>query len=149
MPTSRVTVTVNTAALRALIEALPGRGREAVVETAQAIRERAVQIAARDTGSMAASVYVNDGEDSDYFQRVGQALSLNRGVQIVPEVNPEFVMALSGGDTTNAAVVGVAAGHGIHVELGTRFMAAQPFMTPAVEPERDLFIQRMTQVADG
>lgn len=143
--TPRTKVTVDDRGLRALIRFLPGEAKVAVAETASEIRMLAAALAAIDTGSMAASIYITNGEESDYSQAAGNAKRLNPAVVIVPEVQPEFALSLSGGNDIPATVVGVAAGHGIYNEYGTRFMASQPFLTPAAEQERDEFVTRMTQ----
>lgn len=46
------------------------------------------------------------------------------------------------------ATVSVGADYGIYVELGTRFMGAQPFMTPAAEIVRPQFIEAMRQLVE-
>ena len=145
---NRVTVYVNTDRLDELIRVLPGRMKAAVDETGFAIRDRAEQIAPRDTGSLAASLYVTNGEDTDYWLRTGQAAAVNDDAVILEEIRPDSVISLSGGGEGYMVVVGAAVEHGEPVEFGTRFMAAQPFMTPSVEPERDEFITRMSDIAD-
>ena len=143
---ARVSITVNTAKLAVFIEKLGENASTTVDETAIEIQARASQLAPRDTGSLAESIYVNNGEESDYPARAGRARALNPGVVILEEIRPEFVVSLFGSDDSgHTAVVGVAASHGIFQEYGTRFMRAQPFMTPSVEPMRDEFVSAMTQ----
>ena len=131
-----------------VIARLQDNTRATVLQAAQDFRTTANQLAPRDTGSLASSIYVNDGESSDYGERVGAAQALNREVVILPEIAPEFVISLSGGDASTGVVVGVAASHGIFQEFGTRYMAAQPFMTPAVLRTEISFTNDMMHVAD-
>lgn len=44
---------------------------------------------------------------------------------------------------TSSWVVTVGADYGIYVEYGTRFMAAQPYFTPAIDAERPRFQYEM------
>lgn len=121
------------------------RFKAAVLQSAQNLENTASLSAPRDTGSLSASIYASDGtSNSDYVTRVGTAGRLNRDLVVLPEINPEFAIGLSGTSGTNSqdaytVVVGVAAGHGIFVEYGTRNMHAQPFLTPAVEGARGTF----------
>lgn len=150
MPT-RISVQVVTRSNR--IPLLPGRilerMRQAVDDTAADIQARASSMAPRDTGSLAASIYVNNGDQSDYLQRVGDAVSRNRDVEILDEIDPEFVIFLGDrGDASYVSVVGVAAGHGVFQELGTRFQPPHPFLLGATLVAGDEFSNRMSHVAD-
>jgi HK97 gp10 family phage protein len=123
--------------------------RAAVDQTASDIQANASARAPRDTGSLAESIYVTNGTDSDYVERVGSAESLNHNVVILDEIDPEFAISLGGGPAaTYASVVGVAAAHGIFQELGTRFQSPQPFLIGSVEVARDEFTNLMSQVAN-
>jgi HK97 gp10 family phage protein len=146
---TRVTIRVNKDRLDRLIAQLPVNATSAVDDIARDIQERASQIAPRDTGALSASIYVNNGTDSDYVTHAGTAASLNPDAVIVDEVNPDFVLSLfGGGDNAYTSVVGVAVNYGIFQEFGTRFMPPQPYLIPSVEPARDAFIERMSHVAD-
>ncbi len=139
-----------------LIPLLPGimnaRMKRNVDQTAENIRTRAYQMAPRATGSLAESLYVSKGDDdvSDYSQHAARAQSVNPKAVIVPEVRPSLVISLSGagGAASYIAVIGAAVSHGIFQELGTRYMAPQPFMFPAVEPERSEFVSIMGGIVD-
>lgn len=146
--TPRISVRVNTDRLDKLTADLPGKVKAIVDETALSIQFRAKQIAPKDTTSLSESIYHNNGDESDYALRTAIARGVNRDVIILEEISPDFVLSLSGGDAEYTQVIGVAAGHGIFLEYGTRFMAPQPYMTPAVEPERDAFVTRMSTIAD-
>lgn len=144
-----VTTRVNKLRLDGLILQLSPRSHAAVDLTANNIRDRAASLAPRRTGSLAESIYVGTPDGSDYSQRAGDARSTNPTAIIVSEVTSSEVLSLSGG-SSNAYVdvVGVAVQHGVFNELGTRFMSAQPFIFPSVEPERDAFVSAMSHVAD-
>jgi len=152
MPANSATITTRLVVRRnnvpQLIKFIQEQTRTAVDETAFDIQTDAAQMAPRDTGSLAASIYINNGDESDYTQRVAVAESLNRDVVILERIDPEFVISLSGGpDASYGSVVGVAAAHGIFQELGTRFQPPQPFMIGAAEVARDDFEARMSRVA--
>jgi len=144
-----ITVRVDTANIGKLIAQLSAKSQEAVNETAATIQSRASQMAPKDTTSLAESIYVNNGEQSDYAARTGRARNVNRDVIILEEIRPEFSITLFGSsDQGYSAVVGVAAAHGVYQEYGTRFMGPQPFLTPSVEPMRDVFVNTMSHIAD-
>lgn len=119
-------------------------------DAARSLQQLAAQLAPRATGSLAASIYVNNGEQSDYSACVSSAESLNPNVVIEPEIRPEFVLSQfvssTQSDRSYTAVVGVAAGHGIYNELGTRYMIAQPFLFPASELVRAEFVNSMSTI---
>jgi HK97 gp10 family phage protein len=137
---ARVSVRFDTGRLDEYARRLPTVGKEAAQEIAHSIRDVASQIAPKDTTSLSQSIYVSDGEDSDYSERAGAAEAVNDNVVILEEIRPEFAISLSGGPAaTYTVVVGVAASHGIFQEYGTATMSPQPYFTPAIEPSRDAF----------
>lgn len=131
-----------------VIAQISERTKVAVDDTARDIQQRASSVAPRDTGSLAASIYVNNGDQSDYPQRTGDAQARNRNVVILEEIDPEFVIPLLAGNASYSTVVGVAAGHGVFQELGTRFQPPQPFLIGSAEATSDDFMTRMSHVAD-
>jgi hypothetical protein len=145
-----VTVTLQADRLAQLLRQIPQRAKTAVDETADEIRDTSSQLAPRDTGSLSSSMYVSNGDESDYAQRSGQARSQNPDAIIVQEVRPEFVLSLGGGSNDNAylAVVGAAVAHGIYQELGTRFIGSRAFMIPATEGASTAFVAAMSKIAD-
>lgn len=144
-----ITVTMRKDRLEQLTDKLPVRARTVVDNTSSDIRNSASQLARRETGSLAASVYISNGEESDYSQRAGEARSRNPEATIVPEVRPEFVMSLFGGSkNAYVSVVGTAVAHGLFNELGTRFMSSAAFMIPSVEGASSGFVAEMSKVAD-
>lgn len=142
------TVRLNNDRLVSLIRAMPNRTRASVDESLNNIRDRARAQAPRDTGSLIASLYVSNGETSDYAQSAGTARSLNPQAVIEPEVRPEFVLSLFGQVGGFAGVVGSAVSHAPPNEYGTVHMDARPFLIPAVEAEQDDFETAMRHVAD-
>lgn len=132
-----------------VIAHITANAQKAVTDTAASIQTMASQIAPIDTGALRNSIYVNTGTDSDYSTRVATASSLNRDMVPLDEISPEFVIPLSGTNTGNVAVVGVAAHYGIFLEEGTVFQPPQSFMRPAAESSSDDFSQAMQHVADG
>lgn len=123
---------------------------EVVDATALAVQARASQIAPVDTGALRNSIYVNNGDTSDYTLRVATAQSLNPDMNPLEEIDPEFVIPVSAspGLESYIVVVGVAADYGIFLELGTRNMQPQPFMLPTALGAQDDFEQAMMHVAD-
>jgi len=147
-----ITTRLNTTGLAALLLSIPKMAKQDTDAAAAQLQELAASLAPKATGSLAASIYVTNGETSDYSQRVGDAQSLNPGVQIGEEIMPEFVLSnfSSSADMANSYVdvVGVAAGHGIFQEFGTRYQAPQAFLTPACEIIRSSFAESFANVAD-
>jgi HK97 gp10 family phage protein len=124
----------------------------AVDESAANIQTRASQTAPVDTGALRASIYVTNGSESDYNQRVSQARGLKHDAVILDEMDPQFVISPSSsgtpGPNTYIVIVGVAVEHGAPNEFGTRFMRAQPFLTPAVLGEEGTFNNAMSHILD-
>jgi HK97 gp10 family phage protein len=123
---------------------------EIVDEAAGQVQTRASQLAPVDTGALRNSIYVNNGDASDYSQRVGTAQSLNPDMVALEELDPEFVISVSTspGNDSYISVVGVAADYGLFQELGTSRNRAQPFMLPAALGVQDDFETAMSHVAD-
>jgi hypothetical protein len=144
-----VTVRVNAGRLQRLLAVLPARAHTVVDTTSEDVRTRANQTAPRDTGSLAESLYVSNGEDSDYAQRAGAARARNSDAVIVQEVRPEFVLSLFANSAdAYLVVVGSAVAHALPQEFGTAHMGPQAFMIPAVEGIRGDFIDAMSNIAN-
>lgn len=54
----------------------------------------------------------------------------------------------SRGGANIAATIGTAVPYAVYQEYGTRFMPAHPFLTPAVERNREVFIAAMRHILD-
>lgn len=135
-----------------VVAALIERMHEVVDESAANIQQLSSQLAPVRTGSLRASIYVTNGTDSDYSQATASARSLNRDVQILDEIDPEFAISPSGGSSgkdSYTVVVGVAAEHGAPQEFGTRFISPRPYLMPATLGEETNFTTNMSQIANG
>lgn len=97
---------------------------EIVRKTALDIEAGAKLKAPVDTGYLKNSIYASTAQGSDYSTGL-------------PEVKPA---------NDQEAIVGVGAEYGQYVEYGTVHMAAQPFLTPAVEANRQAFIDAMSHL---
>jgi len=105
------------------------------MDNADQLATLAAQMAPVDTGALRASIYINDGDTSNYDLRVGSAERLNPDMDALEEISPEFVITLSTtpGARAYSVVVGVAAHYGLYQEEGTVFQPPQSFMRPAAE----------------
>ena len=101
--------------------ALPRATARAVKKVAFDIQQDAQDLAPVDTGFLKNSIYTVTSEGSTY----GQAGSAPGDSYLLPETEAP------GDDQT--AYVGVGANYGIYQEMGTRFMAAQPYFYQAVD----------------
>lgn len=119
------------------IAALLGTAADAaVLATARDIVQDAQGVAPVKTGCLRASIYIQaDGEDT-YAEASADAASRNPKAKILPELD---------GRQPREAFVGVAAGHGEFLELGTPKMAAQPFLTPAADAGREALPRHMAE----
>lgn len=122
MPRNNV-VEADTRRLRTLIRQAGPSARQAVRNVAFAVERLAKQKAPVDTGALRASIYtVMDGEDNT--------------VPMVPSDEARRVWVPAPRDMF-VAHVGPSVDYGLYVELGTRYMAAQPYLLPALrEAER-------------
>ena len=150
------TVTVRTNRINQVQASLTDRNKETVRKSAKFMRDVAASIAPVDTGSFAASIYVNgpDGE-SDYELRASAARNLNARAVIIPEIRE--AQATSFGSLRNnlgqfslpEAIVASAVEHSVFLEDGTKFMAPQPTFRPAAAATSQVFERDMRTIADG
>lgn len=96
------------------------------------VERGAKQRAAVDTGFMRNSIYVRTEDSSDR-----RGASGGPGQTLFPELEAA---------AHNEAFVAVGAAYGIFLEYGTSKMAAQPYLTPAVEAERQPFLDAIKAV---
>lgn len=89
------------------------------------IQARAMDNAPNDTGFLESSIYVSMHSSSGYASAAATAAGRNPTAVMEPEVTPPT------NDRTAYIVVGAT--YGIYVELGTMYMAAQPYLLPAAE----------------
>src|SRR6266568_1444388 len=99
--------------------------KRVVRETAKDIQDMAVANAPDDTHWLESSIYRATDQGVKYsgakFSGTGYQL---QSKEMFPPVLP---------DDDTSATVGVGATYGIYVEMGTRYMPAQPYFYPAVE----------------
>ncbi len=98
------------------------------VQTTDIIQELADANAPKRTGFMASNIYKVTSEGSTYGQGIAPPTDDVYLLPPGPEVSDKFT-----------GYVGCAANYSVFVEMGTRFMAAQPFFYPAVEEGRARF----------
>lgn len=98
-----------------------------VRKTAFNLQAMATANAPVDTGFLKSSIYVKTSQESTY----GEAETPPKGSHLLPEVeNPPDELT---------AYVAVGASYGVHLEYGTRFMGAQPYLTPAADRAQEQF----------
>ena len=120
--------------------------KQVVKETASDIQAVAAINAPKDTGFLASSIYTINGKQSGYGRTTTLSSSGKRRrrkidtTNLLPEIPPPP-------DAYTAYAV-VGASYGIYVEMGTRFMAAQPYFYPAVDSVRPIFEDRLSKVAN-
>src|SRR5260221_422585 len=108
--------------------AFPVQLHKVVVQTTEIVQELAQGNAPVRTGFLRSSIYRVTSEGSTY----GEAQSPpTDDVYLLPE-GPGVSDPYTG-------YVGVGANYGIFIELGTRYMGAQPFFYPAMEEGRSRF----------
>ncbi len=106
----------------------PVQLHKVVVQTVEITNELASDNAPKDTGFMASNIYHVTSDGSTYGQGIAPPTD---DVYLLPP-GPEVSDPYTG-------YVGCAANYSMFVEMGTRFMSAQPFFYPAVEEGRSRF----------
>lgn len=131
MPRNTSRVYSDSSKLRAIIRNLGTNARQALRNVAFTVERLAKQKAPVDTGALRGSIYTamqGDNAPPD----AGQA-----GEQVrLPNVDGALV-----------AHVGPSVDYGIYQELGTRVMAAQPFLLPALRAAEDVVPAEFRRVA--
>lgn len=103
-----------------IAEMLGGIPDKLVTEAATQIMQQAKENCPVDTGSLQSTIYVKTNSTSTY----GQGFEAPIGDSYFLE---EIEQPPSG-----TAYVAVADNYGIYVEMGTRFMGAEPYLIPAL-----------------
>lgn len=119
-----------------LVKALPVMATKIVKKTAFDIEAQAkARCTAVDTGAMKSSVFtaISDGTTS-YDGHATEAASKRPGVKLFPAPT-DFK------EGTVSALVGPSVEYAQHVEFGTESQPAQPFLIPAAEANRDVFVR--------
>jgi HK97 gp10 family phage protein len=122
---------LDTTKLDALIAESPVKVDKAVRATAFDVQGIAVSLAAVDTGAMRASIFVKTHGGGQEPNALGDA---------------EVSDPTPGDPPLMTAYVAPGVNYAGYVEFGTPRMAAQPFMTPAVEAAEDKFIQHIKDI---
>ena len=122
--------------LSAIANAVPGATKQVVVKTAFDIQAGAASSAPVDTGFLRNSIYTVTADGSTYGQGGG------------PTHKDSYLLPPVGEAEETTAYVAVGANYGIYVEMGTRYMAAEPYFYPAVEAARQPFIDAMSKLED-
>jgi HK97 gp10 family phage protein len=103
---------------------------QGVVKGAFDIQAHAASTAAVDTGNLRNSIYTKTSDGNNYPGSASNSLVADQ----IPDVDEM------------TAYVAVAASYGVYIELGTRFMPAQPFLLPganAVQPGFDAYFDHI------
>ena len=116
----------------AAIEAMERAAKQIVVKGALDVEAAAKQLAAVDTGFMRSAIYTVTADGSSYGQGAG-------GEHLEPELS-------EGTDDGQTAWVVAGADYSIYVEMGTRFMPAQPYFAPSVDRYAATFESVMGQL---
>jgi HK97 gp10 family phage protein len=122
---------LDTTKLDTLIAESPVKVDKAVRATAFDVQGIAVSLAAVDTGAMRASIFVKTHGGGQEPNALGDA---------------EVSDPTPGDPPLMTAYVAPGVNYAGYVEFGTDRMAAQPFMTPAVEAAEDKFIQHIKDI---
>jgi HK97 gp10 family phage protein len=129
-------IKIDTKKLDELIAKSPEMVDKAIRSTTFDVEGNAKSAAAVDTGAMKASIFTKTSKGSNMPSSVPGDAELNDPTPDTPPLMTAYV----------APGVNYAA----YVEFGTSKMAAQPFMTPAVEKADAAFIRYMQQIfGDG
>lgn len=120
----------------ALIQQMIDNSQAITDETAQEVVDDAKNIVAVRSGATRASVYMSSKRKSTYADAVSEAEGANPKGNIQPEVTAE---------SDDEAVVSVAEEDSLYLEYGTSHMAAQPFLTPALESHRQKYESKLAE----
>ena len=129
--------TLDDSRLRELIEKSPEKVDAAIRETAFDAEAIAKANAAVDTGAMRASIFTKTSQGDNYGEAENDALEHNPDVTTLdptPGVPPLMT-----------AYVAPGVKYAGFVEFGTSKMAAQPFMTPAIEKAEESFARHIAE----
>lgn len=118
---------------------MPEIASKLVRKAAFDIAARAISGPPRKTGFMKGSIYVAvHSGDNEYPYPDGLEPDEGDGYMLDEVQSPN--------DLT--AIVAVGANYGVFVELGTRYMSAQPYLTPAAEIVRPQYLKAMEGLTD-
>lgn len=128
----RSAVILDNRKLRAIIRNSGSNARTALRNVAFTVERVAKQRSPVDTGALRASIYTTFGHDA----------------RVMPTVNTEAARTPLPQPTDNlVAHVGPSVEYGIYQELGTRYMAAQPYLLPALRDAERIVTSEFRRVA--
>jgi HK97 gp10 family phage protein len=131
-------IKIDTEVLDRLIKESPEMVDKAVRATAFGVEADAKMLAAVDTGAMRASIFTVTSK-SNGFGAASSAASSKRPDAEINDPTP-------GKPPLMTAYVAPGVNYAYYVEFGTGKMAAQPFMTPAVEKADDNFSKNIQEI---
>jgi len=139
MPALDIQISLNR--LPQLEAASAAAGAQAVAKLAFDVEAAAKQNVAVDTGALKSSISAITADGSDYDANTAVAQGLNPAAQIAPAPVPSSDLE---------AFVVAPMEYAAYVEYGTIHMAAQPFLTPALEAiDPDLPLQKWLETWEG
>jgi HK97 gp10 family phage protein len=131
-------VKIDTAICDKIIAGLGPKADKVVRETAFRIKDKAMRGAAVDTGAMKSGIYVKSSKGNGYQAAVAAALDKNPDAKVAPDELPDV--------KEGVAFVAAPLEYSLFQELGTKNMAAHPFLVPAAESERADFERKLKDV---
>lgn len=129
---------VNLASLQKLGETFPKHAAFAIRQVAFSIEYDAKRNAPVDTGALKASIYTSTNEKSGYDNALQSGMTRARSLPFAADEAPQPESDL-------VAIIAVAAKYGPYVEFGTHKMAAQPFLFPAGQANREFFGEQIKE----
>lgn len=143
-----ITYTVRSNRIAELKSSMVKAAADDIAKAADSLAARAIAIAPQRTGSLVQSIYVSGpGNKTEYSERASAAFQRNRDAVIVNEITPKSVDPKVS-ERRPVAVIAPAVLHGLFIELGTRYMAPQPFLIPAAEAAFPELVRLMGNIAD-
>lgn len=122
----------------AIAEALEDELAIIVEKTAEGVVQVAQSRAPVRTGFLRDSIYYTTSTKSTYGRDVGE----------VP-AGASLLSPIEAPTEKTSVNIGVAANYGMFVELGTRYMAAQPYLAPAISAMQGPFQDALNFIEDG
>ena len=121
--------TLDTKMLDAIVRDSDKKGEQILRKLAFEVEGKAKQLAPYDTTALRNSIYTQTDKVDGYDAAVSEVASKRPDAKVHRNPKPE----------KGEAIVGPCVEYGIYQEFGTSKMAAQPYLTPAVEAIRSKF----------
>jgi HK97 gp10 family phage protein len=131
-------VKIDTAICDKILAGLGAKADKIVRETAFRIQDKAARQAPIDTGALRSSIYSKTSKGNDYQKAVSAALDKNPEASAMSDDLPDV--------KEGTAFVAVPMEYALFQELGTKNMAAHPYLVPAAESERADFERKLKDV---